>query len=205
MGSGTGCSIKISNYLPRVYVILGRALACSLARRRVKGNCREREREERKKERRMGNFSYELDVNLFDRWTANNKSRLIAIPAGGWKAILEPFVRSINRPARAHLPWQIDPASVSSPLRDLFVLRNRPPSPYENINDTPRISLSVHPLVSHSLSLRSSGFYDFIRKKEELTAHWWWPINKRVGRRRGGMEFFFERTKVKRWLTFSFD
>lgn len=45
MGSGTGCSIKISNYLPRVYVILGRALACSLARRRVKGNCRERERE----------------------------------------------------------------------------------------------------------------------------------------------------------------
>ena len=89
MGSGTGCSIKISNYLPRVYVILGRALACSLARRRVKGNCREREREreregeERKKERRMGNFSYELDVNLFDRWTANNKSRLIAIPAGG--------------------------------------------------------------------------------------------------------------------------
>lgn len=79
-----GCSIKISNYLTAVYAILGRALACSLARRRVKGNCRERERKRRrKKERRMGNFSYELDVNLFDRSTANNKSRLIAIPAGG--------------------------------------------------------------------------------------------------------------------------
>lgn len=44
---------------------------------------RKGEKRRRKKERRMGNFSYELDVNLFDRSTASNKSRLIAIPAGG--------------------------------------------------------------------------------------------------------------------------
>ena len=63
MGSGTGCSIKISNYLPRVYVILGRALACSLARRRVKGNCRKRERErERGKKKRKADGKFFIRV-----------------------------------------------------------------------------------------------------------------------------------------------
>lgn len=51
-----GCSIKISNYLTAVYAILGRALACSLARRRVKGNCREREKEKEKKRKADGKF-----------------------------------------------------------------------------------------------------------------------------------------------------
>lgn len=88
--SGTGCSIKISNYLCPAFMrfsdVHSRVFISEEARQKgivVRKRERKGEKRRRKKERRMGNFSYELDVNLFDRSTASNKSRLIAIPAGG--------------------------------------------------------------------------------------------------------------------------